>query len=155
MFKPYFFSCLFVATILLSCNSPSGMADDSAPETVETRPNWQPPAAGTVVDQLKERISEDPLNEAYFEVRITSTEESENGRYNLLLAYGQNRNETELELPEWVDDAPLKPMLQAGSGKYHYFVGFDPGDGRFRELYEIKVVDKNIKMRQTQRYYHE
>ncbi len=147
-----FLILLLATTALFSCGEATGVSSTPASHAKIT---WQPPASGTVIDSFQERITEDKLNEIYFKVSVISTETSKNGSYNLKLEYGYNINETTLDLPEWPDHTVLRPVLQQGKEKYQCLVGFDPGDGAFRPLYEVRVIDKNIRMKQTHQYYHQ
>jgi len=119
---------------------------------------WNPPPAGTVVDEYKERIIQDGLdkvNEFYFKVTIKATDSSKLGYYALELEKGENKNETDLALPKWPDGSTLKPILKKGDKQYECLLGFDIGDGIFKEFYKIKVDEKgSIVMKQTMGYYH-
>lgn len=147
-----FLTLLLATTSLMSC---SDATDSSSAPSSNVTVTWQPPTSGTVIDSLQERITEDKLNEIYFKVSVISSEASKNGSYNLKLEYGYNINETTLDLPEWPNHTILRPVLQQGREKYQCLVGFDPGDGEFRPLYEVRVIDKNIRMKQTHQYYHQ
>jgi hypothetical protein len=114
---------------------------------------WEPPAAGSIVDKMEQRITEDNLNEVYFRVSIISTDSSKSGHYVLKLEHGYNVNDVPVSLPLWTDNVVLKPMLQRGTGKYHCLVGFDASDNKFHELYEVTVVNESIKFKQTRGYY--
>lgn len=137
---------------LYSCNNPEGTVQQQ-PASKAAVSQWQPPAAGSVVGKMEQRITEDNLNESYFRVSIISTDSSKAGFYNLKLEYGYNINEVPVGLPAWTGDTVLKPVLQQGTGKYHCLVGFDTGDNQFRELYEVTVVNGNVKFKQTHGYY--
>ena len=146
---------LITAALLLglySCRNTTTKQEEqaTAPKAVN---QWQPPAAGSVVAKQEQRITEDNLNESYFRVSIISTDSSKAGFYNLKLEYGYNINEVPIGLPAWTGNTVLKPLLQQGSGRYHCLVGFDAGDNRFRELYEVTVVNGNVKFKQTHGYY--
>lgn len=137
---------------LYSCGNDT-TSDTKVPTEKPAAKQWQPPAAGTVVDKMEQRIAEDNLNESYFRVSIISTDSSETGHYILKLEYGYNINEVPVGLPAWTNNTVLRPMLQRGTGKYHCLVGFDANDDTFHELYEITVVHENIKFKQTRGYY--
>jgi hypothetical protein len=114
---------------------------------------WNPPPAGTVVDKFQERVTEDKLNEKYFRITVMATEESKAGSYLLKLEYGFNINETTIDLPKWTNGTVLKPVLKKGPGVYSCLLGFDTGDGQFRELYEIKGKGGDVSLKQTKGYY--
>jgi hypothetical protein len=115
---------------------------------------WVPPAPGTVIDEYKKRTP-DPLNEFYFIVRISSTAQSRNGVYDLLLAWGPNEHKVTLTMPKWTKGVTLKPMLKPDTGRYHCYVGFSAGDDTFHEFYEVKVDHRDIEYKQTKAYYLE
>lgn len=149
MFRQVFpLLCCFLA---LGCQSPD--TKQPAAQAVAQKTVWQPPAPGTVVDRYQERITEDKLNEKYFRVSVLATDRSKEGHFNLKLEYGFNINEVEVDLPQWTGGAVLKPLLQKGAGTYHCILGFDAGDGRFRELYEIKAENGDVRMKQIRGYY--
>lgn len=135
-----------------SCSNNSAPSKDT--ENNKTVQNtWTPPAAGTTVAKLEEKIATDKLNNTYFRVEIISTETSKEGHYNVKLEYGFNKNETTIDLPALPANAILKPVLQKGTEAFHCILGFDTGDGKFNELYQISVTDGDIKMKQTKGYY--
>lgn len=114
---------------------------------------WNPPLAGTIVDKFQERVTEDNLNEKYFRITVISTEDSKAGAYLLKLEFGFNINETTIDLPKWTNGTILKPVLKKGVGAYSCLLGFDTGDGQFRELYAIKAQDGDVTLKQTKGYY--
>lgn len=149
MFKRVFPFFFLIACISCSQNNNSG--EKQQPGTLKTM--WEPPAAGTTVAEYKERVTEDNLNEKYFRVTVKTTDLSPEGAYLLKLEYGYNINETDIRLPEWNKGTILKPVLKKGDGAYHCLLGFDAGDGRFRELYLINAEGGNIRLKQTKGYY--
>ncbi len=150
---------LLLAAALFSCSEKNTSDKQDAVDTQKKTTEismWQPPKAGTVIDKVQERITEDKLNEKYFRVTVTATDESKKGTYALKLEHGFNSNETTIDMPEWVGGAVLKPVLKKGPDKYNCIVGFDTGDGEFHELYQVKVNDKgSITLKQTKGYYQE
>lgn len=145
---------IFLATVsIVSCNSPQEVK--SIPSFTTTQKTWTPPPSGTIVDEYTEQIREDDLNDLSFKVTIISTDESEKGIYDLHLAFGYNENETQLVLPKWPDYTILKPVIKKGQDKYQCLIGFETGDDTFHELYEVKVDNQDITMKQTKAYYLE
>ncbi|KAA5536983.1 hypothetical protein F0919_04750 [Taibaiella lutea] len=139
---------------------PAASCVNSTNETTKEQPSsasklqlWNPPAAGVVVDECKEAIPEDKLNNAFFKVIVIATEISDIGHFDLKLEYGANKNETTIDLPKLNRGTILKPVLKKGEKKYECILGFDEGDGVFRELYLVSVDNKNIKLKQTRYYY--
>lgn len=141
---------VFAFILLASCGS---APEKSKPSATIPSGSWTPPAAGTEVARYQEKIHGDNLNESYFKVVIRSTENSAKGAYTARLDYGQNSNETAIELPQWHNGVIVKPVLKKADGDYHLLLGFDTGDGQFHELYEISVENKNIRLKQTTGYY--
>ena len=139
--------------IVISCHSNNAPATGHADGSSAVQVQWQPPAAGDIVTQYKERVAEDNLNEKYFRITVIATEDSKAGSYRLKLEYGFNINETEVRLPEWNKGVILKPVLKKGNGNYHCLLGFDTGDGEFHELYTIDAGGGDIRMKQTKGYY--
>ncbi len=72
----------------------------------------------------------------------------------LKLEYGYSINEVPVSLPAWTNNTVLRPVLRKGAfGRYHCLVGFEANDNQFHELYEVTVVNENIKFKQTRGYY--
>lgn len=140
--------CLILAFVACQQNKHTDKQDRK-----KVTQQWNPPPAGTIIDKFQERVTEDNLNEKYFRVTVISTEESKAGTYLLKLEYGFNINETTIDLPKWTNGAVLKPALKKGAGIYSCLLGFDTGDGQFRELYEIKAKGGDISLKQTKGYY--
>jgi len=138
-------------TFLYSCKS--GSPEKSEKPAAVQEATWEPPAAGTEVARYTERVKEDKLNEKYFRVIVKATPDSRSGNFLLRLEYGFNINETAIDLPAWTGNAVLKPVLQKGEGAYHCLLGFDAGDGQFRELYDIRVDNGDVRLKQTKGYY--
>ena len=113
---------------------------------------WQPPAPGTEVAQIKERIAEDKLNEKYFKIRLIATDSSDRGYYLLTLNYAFSENQTVISFPKWSNDAYPKPVLQKGDKRYQALLGFDAGDGNLHPYYEIKADSKSLTLKKTNDY---
>lgn len=144
--------CLVLAVAGCGPDTEAGKSPDGGGQQ-EVLKTWNPPPAGTIVDKAEERITEDRLNEQYFRVTVTSTETSKEGSFLLKLEYGFNINETTVDLPKWTKGVVLKPVLKKGAGHYHGLLGFDTGNGQFRELYDISVKNGNVVLKQTKGYY--
>ncbi len=146
---------LLVGALLLTSGCAEAPAEKGKPENTATADvvQWAPPAPGNVVDQLEKRIEEDKLNKKYFRVSVWSNAESVKGQYTLKLEYGFNINERDIQLPQWPGKVILRPVIKEGPDKYHCYIGFEAGDNQFHELYEVKVTNGNISLKQTHRYY--
>jgi hypothetical protein len=147
--KIFSFLCLMVAFAGCRSNEHADKQDHQKKVTQQ----WNPPPAGTVVDKFQERVAEDNLNEKYFRITVISTEDSKAGAYLLKLEYGFNINETTIDLPKWTNGTVLKPVLKKGAETYSCLLGFDTGDGQFRELYSIKAQGGDVTLKQTKGYY--
>lgn len=143
--------CLVIA--IAGCGQTDTSEQKKDKEQIPSVASWNPPPAGTVVDKIQERITEDNLNEKYFRVEVLTTENSKAGSYLLKLEQGFNKNETTIDLPKWTGGTVLKPVLQKGAEKYSCIIGFDTGDGQFHELYQVKTDGGNLKLKQTKGYY--
>lgn len=143
--------CGFALSLLCSCAEKQTEAGNK----IETRalPQWQPPAAGTVVAQYQKRIGKDKLNVSYFKVEMISTDNSKAGEYLMKFAYGYNANEKTIELPKWTGNTVLKPVIKEGLGDYACLVGFEANDNQFHELYEVKAINNDVSVKQTRGYY--
>jgi hypothetical protein len=143
----------FLMILVTGCMNSTEETDKEHTSSVNKLESWNPPAAGTVIDEYKEAIPEDKLNNAFFKVAVVATETSNTGHFDLKLEYGGNQNETTIDLPELKRETILKPVLKKGEKKYECIVGFDAGDNVFRELYLVSVDNKNIKLKQIKHYY--
>jgi hypothetical protein len=143
---------LLIALVLVI----SGCNSKPTEVKVKTKPltSWNPPHAGIVVDKYEEKIEEDKLNNAYFKVILTSTDSSKAGHYLVQLEKGVFVNKTDVDLPKWTNGVVLKPILKKGEKPYQCLLGFDVGDGNFKDFYLIKLNEKgDIVMKQTVGYY--
>lgn len=147
------FLLLAFFVVFQSCSADSKSKQNNEKENSQPKSTWQPPVSGTVVDSFVEKVAEDKLNNSYFRVVVETTAESKNGNYTLKLEYGYNKNETTIDLPKWYKGIILKPVLKAGENKYECELGFDAGDGVFKEFYQIKVEKGDIKLKQIKGYY--
>lgn len=143
--------CGFALLLLTGCAEKQTEAGNKTEKEVVQQ--WQPPATGTVVAQYQKRIGEDKLNVKYFKVEMISTDNSKAGEYLMKFAYGFNANEKTVELPKWTEGTVLKPVIKEGLGDYACLVGFEANDNQFHELYEVKVINGDISVKQTRGYY--
>lgn len=145
-------AALLAGSLLLTaaCQEPDTMTSPSQTDTVKQV--FTVPPAGTVVDSLVQEIADDALNKRVFKVRILATSASATGLFNLELTYGHNFNSTEIVLPAWTDDVILMPQIRADSVPYQCLIGFDAGDGIFRELYKVSSDNGTLRLKQTMSY---
>lgn len=147
-----FLSLLFILLIFLSCSETKNQLRESNSIENTKINNWTPPVPGQVIAEYKERITDDKINDSYFLVQILSTDISKDGLFDLVLGFGQNLNNTTLELPKWNDETILKPVIKKGEKEFQCYIGFEAGDSLFHELYKVSVQDKNIRLKQTKAY---
>lgn len=142
------FLLLAIVTLAFGCNT------KTKENKVTTTATWNPPVAGTVIDKYEEKVTEDKINDIYFRVIVKATDSSKYGHFAITLERGGNKNETDFDLPKWNKGIILKPVLKKGNKPYECFLGFDAGDGVFKDFYQIKVDEKkSIVMKQTTGYY--
>lgn len=138
-------------TGLVSCSrSQNNRSGTVAGEPVVS--SWQPPASGTNIAIIKEKIKEDKLNNRYFSVQVLSTDSSRAGFYKVSLSFGYAKEETVVQFPSWTNGVYVKPVLLKGKSSYHAQLGFVASDTIFHPYYEIKVVEDAIKMDKVSKY---
>lgn len=153
MLKKNIFLLLFMGMSLsYSCQSNNPDTKKETEQVKTSFPNWTPPPPGTEIASLKERIKEDQLNKFYFQVTVMSIDSSKEGVYEVLITYAFSKNKTRIRLPKWTNDNYPRPLLQKEGSPYHFLIGFDVGDSLFRPLYQIRVVDKSVRIKQTHEY---
>jgi hypothetical protein len=116
---------------------------------------WPVPAPGTEVAHYSKEIAEDKLNNAQFEVKIFTTDESANkGNFEIRLSSGPG-TETSIEkgFPKWTANNVVKPTIKpVDSLQYGAVIGFDPGDGSFKDLFLVRFRDDNMEMHRLKFY---
>lgn len=152
---PYKIIIVCCLVVCFGCGDKQASMDTKKQHAAVPVATWQPPTAGTVIDAYEKKVEEDKLNNKTFKVSIISTEQSKEGVFLMKFNYGFNAHEKELSFPKWPNAVILKPVLKAGTDKYHCLVGFDAGDNQFHEFYEVKVVDGDLAIKQTTGYYPE
>jgi hypothetical protein len=150
--SPKSFLLLSFTICLWSCNNTPKPPKTANTDTINHKPQWQPPPEGTVVAHYEEAIPEDKLNNGKFQVSIISTADSDIGKYTLKLGFKANINTTELQLPEWKPGIVLQPALKKAPEKYKVLVGFIAENNVFKEYYEVTADHKNIHLKKTMRY---
>lgn len=106
--------------------------------------------AGILVAADSIRI-DDPLNELYFSVRLETTEQTDSGRYKVIAAWGYNEGQTDLVLPEGLENA--SPDVRRDSG-YAFVVGFrTKEDTSFHDYFRITSNQGNLEMKYLKAYY--
>jgi len=152
------YKIILAAAVILCTSCQEGKPPTDTVANKPTTPaiaSWQPPAAGTLIDEYVKKVDEDKLNNKTFKVSLHSTEQSKEGVYLMKFNYGFNAHEKELSFPKWQGDIVLKPVLKAGTDKYHCLVGFEAGDNTFHEFYEVTVTNGDLAIKQTTGYYPE
>jgi hypothetical protein len=94
----------------------------------------------------------DPLNEYYFSVKVTSTEESDSGKYEVRVVYGNNNAKTDIILPRGSAET-LTPALRAGEEPFSYIIGFRAGeDTAFHDYVLIRANKGKTEMKYMKAY---
>ena len=88
----------FIALFTTGCINSTEETDKDHTSTANKIESWIPPPTGTVIDEYKEAIPEDKLNNAFFRVAVLATETSNKGHFDIKLEYGANKNETTIDL---------------------------------------------------------
>ncbi len=110
------------------------------------------PAAGTVVAADSIPIAEDPLNESQFTVKVTATEASDSGEYDIEATWGYNIANGTIRLPKDLEHAT--PAIRRDTPAYNYMVGFFvEGDSTFHDYYSVAGERGAIKMKYVKTYY--
>ena len=105
------------------------------------------PAAGTVVAADSTPITEDNLNDLYYSVRLTATDSSQEGRYDLDAAYGFNEAHSIMTFPKLTKT--IKPAIRPDTTPYSYIIGFYyEGEQQFNDY--ARVSARKVDMLQSQ-----
>ena len=122
---------LFLLIALSSC------AGNSQDELIE---HFYAPAANTIIAADSIKVEDDPLNELFFAVRLTSTDSSSAGSYLLEAHYGFNEAKTEIRFPKL--QQTIHPAIeQDPTMPYSYLVGFRyQDDSVFHEYARLNAV---------------
>ena len=115
--------------------------------------HWPVPASGIQVASYQKAIKND-LNKGRFLVNVYTTDSTQNtGEFRMELAYGENVNNVLKIFPKWYERNVVKPLIKPlNSATYGAVIGFDPGDGTFKELFEVNVVGKDLELKQLKMY---
>jgi hypothetical protein len=135
------FPLIFCAFLLLAACGSGGE---------NTKPDFTPPAAGSIIASDSMRISEDVLNETYFSVRILTTPRSaEKGIYEIAIGYGNNRVTDGFTMP--AGGERLQPLLRPGADANNYVIGFEY-KGNFYEYVGITGSRNRIEVNYLKYY---
>lgn len=151
----YFLLCasLIAFQLLSAC---SNETESQTKPAVAALSIWEvPTTSGTEVASYTKKIDEDKLNDAHFEVKIYTTENSANkGTFEIKLASGPGtENIVEKSFPKWTANNVVRPMIKAvDSLKYGAIIGFDPGDGSFKELFLVNFKDNSMELNRLKSY---
>lgn len=143
---------LLLVWLFAACKDSSNAVGDTASK--EQVNSYVVPKPGTVVATMEQAIANDDLNKRKFKVSVIADEHSDVGIYKVKLEYGFNINETTIELPEWTEGVVLKPLLEKAEEQNYFKIGFGAGDGKFRELYDVKADQSGtVSLKKTTGYY--
>ncbi|MBW7912979.1 MAG: hypothetical protein H3C54_04595 [Taibaiella sp.] len=126
-------------------------------ESAEDMKHFYAPAAGTVVAADSIPITEDNLNDFYYSVRLTATDSSSEGRYDLDAAYGLNEAHSIMAFPKLTKT--IRPAIRPDSLPYSYIIGFYyEGEQQFNDYARVSArkVDaqqSQIELRYLKAYY--
>lgn len=117
------------------------------------------PKAGTTIDSYQKKVTEgknDDLNDLQFNVEIITTDSSAiTGVFDVKFNFGNNVQQTQITFPKWEDGNIVTPKIQEDpSVKYGVIIGFDPGDGSFKDFYSLIIDNKDIKLKQVKAYFN-
>ena len=117
------------------------------------------PKAGTTIANYEKKLSEgnnDNLNDLTFSVEIITTDSSAiTGVFDVKFNFGHNVQQTQITFPKWEDGNIVTPKIQEDpSVKYGVIIGFDPGDGSFKDFYSLLIDNKDIKLKQVKAYFN-
>ncbi|RQO30249.1 hypothetical protein DBR32_11785 [Taibaiella sp. KBW10] len=152
MKKAALFLLFLSLTVFTACESGTETPKD-AKNNLPKLQVWTVPAQKEKISDYSKAIKDD-LNKNNFEVIVSTTDSTAaTGKFLVELNYGGNKNSTVKTFPKWYENNVVKPIVKGmDTLDYGAVIGFDPGDGSFKELYEITVKNKEIKMQQTKMY---
>lgn len=115
---------------------------------------WQVPPPGTEVASYTKQIEEDKLNNGRFEVRVfTMDSTASRSEFEITYAYGASGSSSVKLFPKWHEDNVVKPVIKPVDSMDHgAMIGFDPGDGSFKELYLLQYKDAQLRLTRTRAY---
>lgn len=147
------FCLLAFGIFFIACSNPTNQPDAAPAKQLPKLAVWTPEEPGTKVASYEKAIKDD-LNKGKFEVNVYTTDSTvQTGEFRLELIYGGNENNTLKIFPKWYEKNVVKPAVKPLEGEsFGAIVGFDPGDGTFKELFEVKTIGKDVQLKQTKLY---
>ena len=116
------------------------------------------PATGTVVAADSIPITEDNLNDLYYSVRLTATDSSNQGRYELDASYGFNEAHSVMGFPRLTKT--IRPAIRLDTTMpYSYIIGFYyEGEQQFNNYArvsarKVNALQSQIELRYLKAYY--
>jgi hypothetical protein len=135
--------------VICGCNGRSSQRVSDYVNEEAAKKNAVRPGVIVAADSMK---VPDPLNEYYFSVKVTSTEESDSGKYEVSVVYGNNDAKTDIILPRGSRE-PLTPAIRAGEALSSYIVGFRVGvDTAFHDYVLIRANKGKTEMKYLKAY---
>ncbi len=115
---------------------------------------WAVPTSGTEVAQFSKKIAEDELNDFKFKVVVKTNDNTANsGAFDITYSAGVLKTTASKPFPKWYENNVVQPIIKpVDSLKYGALVGFDPGDGTFKELYLVSYIGGQLKLTNTKNY---
>jgi hypothetical protein len=120
----------------------------SKPSSIQAH---KPLPPGTVVAADSMPVTEDELNHFYFSVAIKANEQTNDGRYDIDVAYGPNTGVSAFKMPKGCEN--VMPLMRQGTEAYTYIIGFKmPNDTVFHEYYSVSGSRGRIEVKPIKGY---
>lgn len=127
-------------------------------DSVQDIVHFYAPPAGTVVAADSIPVTEDNLNDFYYSVRLTATDSSTEGRYDLDAAYGLNEAHSVMAFPKLTKT--IRPAIRLDTTMpYSYIIGFYyEGEQQFNDYARVSarkvdMLQSQIELRYLKAYY--
>lgn len=116
------------------------------------------PVAGTVVAADSTPIEEDELNDLYYTVRLTATDSSREGHYDMDAVYGYNEAHSVIVFPKLTKT--IRPAVRKDTTMpYSYVIGFYyDGEQQFNDYARVSArkvgsLQSQVELRYLKAYY--
>lgn len=116
------------------------------------------PAAGTVVAADSTPIKEDELNDLYYSIRLTATDSSREGHYDMDAVYGYNEAHSVIVFPKLTKT--IRPAIRLDTTlPYSYIIGFYyEGERQFNDYARVSArkvgsLQSQVELRYLKAYY--
>lgn len=115
---------------------------------------WKVPETGTSVVKFSKKIEGDDLNDFKFSVEVkTIASTATDGNFAISYGVGNARTTLNKPFPKWYENNVVQPIIKpVDSLQYGASIGFDPGDGSFKDLYLVVYKNGQLKISSTKYY---